>query len=150
MKYEAAYLYNGNNEFIGAVIKKVDVQQLQSVNIWSDSHEEIEDFRKTLAGLNDEDAIRRFWPNAHDPEVGELVENPEWEPLKLHSASVPDWDASNVVLDEFQGIDMENSTIVYKDAMVPDPTEAQNRYFKAQEIVARRRAQAVLTGDTPA
>jgi hypothetical protein len=47
---------------------------------------------------------------------------------------------STIVDDEFGGIDQEKSTIVFKKAMVPDPTEAQSRYFKAQEIVARRRA----------
>jgi len=142
MKYEAVYLYNNRNEFIGVAIKKVNASLLHSVNIWTQTDEEIEDFRKTLDGLNNEDVLRQFWPSAHDPEVGELVENSEWEPLELHEEEVPDWDNSTIVDDEFGGIDMEKSQMVFKKAMVPDPTEAQNRYFKAQEIVARRRALA--------
>lgn len=141
MSYEAVYLYNNRNEFLGVAIKKADAPKLQSVNIWSDAPEDIENFKRTLAGLNDENTIRRFWPDAHDPEVGELVEDPNWESLELHEEDVPDWNNSTVVDDEFGGIDQEKSTLVFKKAMVPDPTEAQNRYYKAQEIVARRRAQ---------
>jgi hypothetical protein len=140
MSYEAVYLYNNRNEFVGAAIKKSDAPKLQSVNIWSSSDEDIEDFRTTLAKLNDEQHLRQFWPDAHDPEVGNLVEDPEWEPLELHEEQVPDWEASTIVDDEFGGVDQEKSTIVFKKAWVPDPTEAQNRYYKAQEIVARRRA----------
>jgi hypothetical protein len=139
MKYEAVYLYNNRNEFLGVSIKPVGGDRLQTVNIWTET--EVDDFKKTLAGLNDEDLIRQFWPNAHDPEVGVLVENPNWEPLALHEESVPDWENSQVVDDDFGGIDMERSRISYKKALVPDPQEAQNRYFKAQEIVARKRAE---------
>lgn len=140
--YEAVYLYNNRNEFIGVAIKKSDAPKLQSVNIWSDSPEDIADFKRTLTDLNDENVLRQFWPSAHDPEVGALVEDPDWEPLELNEADVPDWDASTVIDDEFGGINMEKSTIVYKKAMVPDPTEAQNRYYKAQRIVASARALA--------
>lgn len=139
MSYEAVYLYNNRNEFVGVAIKKVDAPKLQSVNIWRQTDEEIEEFKKTLAGLNDENKLRKFWPDAHDPEVGRLVENPDWEPLELHEEDVPDWERSTIVDDEFGGIDAEQSTIVYMKAGVPDPTEAQNRYHKAQEVVARAR-----------
>lgn len=144
MQYEAVYLYTNTNQFVGVAIKKVGVEKLQSVNIWTNSPEDVEDFKKTLSDLNHEGDLRQFWPDAHDPEVGELVENPEWEPLVLHLGRVPDWDASTIVDDEFGGIDQEQSTFVYKDAMVPDPTEAQARYFKAQEIVARKRLEQHL------
>jgi hypothetical protein len=140
MKYEAVYLYDRNNQFIGAAIKKADVPKLESVNIRTQY--ETGDFKKTLDGLNNEQELRQFWPDAHDPEVGELVENPDWEPLELHEEDVPDWDNSDIVEDEFGGIDNERSTIVFKKAMVPDPTEAQRRYYKAQEIVARKRLAA--------
>lgn len=140
MQYEAVYLYNNRNEFVGVAIKKANAPQLQSVNIWSQTEEEVADFRRTLADLNNEGFLRQFWPDAHDEEVGELVNDPDWEPLELHSEEVPDWEVSTIVDDEWGGIDQEKSTIVFKQAMVPDPTEAQNRYYKAQEIVARRRA----------
>lgn len=182
MKYEAVYLYNNRAEFIGAAIKKVDADLLQSVNIWHDTEEEFEDFRKTLASLNDEDTLRKFWPDATDPEVIELVDDPEWEPLELREDQVPDWSRSTVVMVkepvwgwEFDSqigpisengvpegavvpaknpttgivewkdtdeIDHEASDIVYVTKRVPDPMEAQNRFFKAQEIVARRRSLA--------
>jgi hypothetical protein len=142
MSYEAVYLYNSSNEFLGVAIKKADAPKLQSVNVWTDSPEDIADFQATLAGLNDEQELRQFWPSAHDAEVGALVEDPEWEPLELHEEQVPDWEASTLVDDEYGGIDQEQSNIVYKPAMVPDPTEAQNRYYKAQEIVARKRLDA--------
>jgi hypothetical protein len=54
MSYEAVYLYNSKNEFQGVAIKKADVPKLHSLNIWSDSDEEVADFRKTLSDLNDE------------------------------------------------------------------------------------------------
>ena len=138
--FEAVYIYSGRNEFIGAAIKKAGVPKLESVNIWTT--EETEDFKETLSGLNDEDRLRQYWPDAHDPEVGELVENPEWEPLELHEEQVPDWDQSELVEDEFGGIDTAKSNIVYVKAWVPDPTDAQNRYYKAQETVARHRMNA--------
>jgi hypothetical protein len=140
MSYEAVYLYNNKNEFVGVAIKKADAPKLHSLNIWSSSDEEVADFRKTITGLNEENALRAFWPEAHDPEVGELVDDPNWEQLALHEEKVPDWEHSTIVDDEFGGIDQEKSTIVFKKALVPDPSEAQARYFKAQEIVARRRA----------
>lgn len=146
MQYEAVYLYNNRNEFVGVAIKKAGVPKLQSVNIWSDSSEDVEDFKRTLNGLNNETELRAHWPEAHDPEVAELVEDPEWMPLELHEEDVPDWDASTIVDDEWGGIDTEASTIVYKKEMVPDPTEAQDRYFKAQEVVARRRLDKVHSG----
>lgn len=182
MKYEAVYLYNNSNQFVGVSIKSVEGDRLQTVNIWTDSPEDVEDFKKTLAGLNDESELRQFWPDAMDPEVVELVENEEWEPLELHEERVIDWDASNIVMIKqplwgfhFNGsagpvaengvpegavepapnpttgevewkdteeIDRDASNFVYKQAMVPDPQEAQNRYFKAQEIVARKRSLA--------
>jgi hypothetical protein len=142
MQYEAVYLYTGTQEFIGVAIKKVGVNKLQSVNIWSDSPSDVEDFKSTLAGLNDEEVLRQHWPSAGDPDVVTLVENPDWWPLKLSEELVPDWENSVVVDDEFGGIDTEQSKIVYKTAMVPDPQEAQQRYFKAQETVARNRALA--------
>jgi hypothetical protein len=195
MKYEAVYLYTNTNQFVGVAIKKVGAPKLESVNIWSDSEEEVADFKRTLAGLNDEGRLRQFWPDAMDPEVVELVEDPEWEPLELHEETVIDWENSTVVavkqpvwgyefnpnigaqigVDEhgqpvFEGgaapaknpqtgevewqdtdeIDRDASTFVQKKAMVPDPQEAQDRYFKAQEIVARRRADLALASDSPA
>jgi hypothetical protein len=139
MKYEAIYLYNNKNEFLGVSILAPSKDRLQTINIWTEN--EVDDFKKTLADLNNESVLRQFWPSAHDPEVGELVENPDWEPLELHEEEVPDWDASTIVDDEFGGIDMEQSKIVTKVALVPDPTEAQARYYKAQEIIARKRAE---------
>src|SRR5687768_5434425 len=95
VQYEAVYLYDRNNQFVGAAIRKTDVLKLESVNIWT--QDETEDFKKTLSGLNDEQELRAFWPDAHDPEVGVLVEDPEWEPLELHEEDVPDWDNSTVI-----------------------------------------------------
>jgi hypothetical protein len=137
MSYEAVYLYDRNNQFVGAAIKKADVLKLESVNIWT--QEDSDDFQKTLTDLNNEQLLRAVWPDADDPQVEELVLDPDWEPLELHEEDVIDWDASNLVDDEYGGIDFANSDVVYKKAMVPDPTEAQNRYYKAQETVARRR-----------
>jgi hypothetical protein len=143
MQYQTLYLFDQNNALVGLAIGKTGVQKLQSLNYWNPKDSvEIDDFKRTLAGLNDEDTLRAFWPDADDPDVARLVEDPEWEPLELHEEDVPDWDASTVVDDEFGGIDQERSNIVFKKAQVPDPTEAQNRYFKAQETVARKRARA--------
>lgn len=186
MKYEAVYLYNNSNEFIGASIKSVEGDRLHSVNIWTNSPEDVEDFRKTLAGLNDEQWLRQYWPDAEDPAVLELVES-DWEPLELHEQKVIDWDNSQIVMvkqpvwgfwfnsnagpvitvngeevpegavepapnpdtgivewEDTQEIDNEASTFAHKMAMMPEPNEAQARFFKAQEIVARSRALAAM------
>lgn len=182
MKYEAVYLYNNSNQFVGVSIKSTEGDRLHTVNIWTDSPEDVEDFKQTLAGLNDEGQLRQFWPDAMDPEVVELVENEEWEPLELHEERVIDWDASTIVMvqqpvfgfwfnsnagpesmpgvpegrvepapnpetgivewKDTEEVDREASTFVHKQAMMPDPQEVQTRYFKAQEIVARRRSLA--------
>lgn len=171
MKYEAVYLHTREGEFVGAAIKKAGTLKLYDTNIWSESQSDVEDFRATLTRLNDENVIRQFWPEAMDPEVVELVEDPEWEKLELHNERVPNWAKSTLVYKkdsvwgyEYDGatdsvqprpgpegqpewkdsqeLDDEATTIVYENRMVPDPQEVQNRYFKAQETVARRRALA--------
>lgn len=188
MKYEAVYLHNRAGEFVGVAIHKVGTQKLHDTNIWTESQSNVEEFRATLERLNDENVLRQFWPNAMDPEVVELVENPDWEPLTLKKEAVIDYDASTIVFikqprwgwefdsnagaqigfdDEkaepiYEGavvpkanpdtgevewydteeVDTDASRFVRKFANAPDPIEVQNRYFKAQETVARARALA--------
>lgn len=174
MSYEAVYLYNNRNEFLGVAIKKTDAPKLHSVNVWGDSPEDVADFKKTLASLNDEQDLRQFWPAANDAEVADLVADEAWEPLELHEEQVPDWENSTLVYrrDSVYGydydgqtdtltprpnpstgqpewretdeLDGERSNILMKKALVPDPMEAQARFFKAQEVVARRRLAATV------
>jgi hypothetical protein len=84
--------------------------------------------------------MRQYWPDASDPDVRTLVDDQDWEPLMLTEEDVVDGDRSTLVDDEYGGIDWEKSNLVYKRAMVPDPTEVQQRVFKAMELVARQRA----------
>jgi hypothetical protein len=175
MKYEAVYLYTSEGLFIGVSIRKADTLKLHDTNIWTQSSKDIEDFKQTLARLNDEDTLRHYWPDAFDKEVTDLVEDPTWEPLELHEESVPNWAESTLVYKKVSafGYDYDSTTdsvqpkpnpetgrvewrqsdeidddatiIIYEQKKVPDPQEVQNRFFKAQEIVARRRAAAFAT-----
>lgn len=143
MQYQPVFVYDQANQLLGMGIAKIGVPKLQSVNLWANTPEDIEDFKRTLSKLNGEATLKAFWPEADDQHVAELVKDPEWEPIQNWSEEdVPDWENSLVVLDEFESIDPDESTIVYKRAMVPDATEVQQRYYKAQETVARRRAEA--------
>jgi hypothetical protein len=136
--YEIVSTYGLDGSFRGYAIHKEGTMKLHSINLWAE-HEHV-DLTDTLNRLNNEGTMRQYWPDASDPDVRTLVDDQDWEPLMLTEEDVVDGDRSTLVDDEYGGIDWEKSNLVYKRAMVPDPTEVQQRVFKAMELVARQRA----------
>lgn len=165
LEFEIVSLYSLDGQFRGYTIKKINSPHLQSTNIWSDSAEEEDDIGDTVRRLNEKTLITQYWPTPNDLEVANLTKDPDWEPLEMMEAEQIDLEKSILVhprvpaLDEngfpiLDGsnnfvlgdqvdenvIDWDNSKIVYKKGLAPDPTAAQQRLFKAMEIVARKRA----------
>jgi hypothetical protein len=149
MPYEAVGVYNLDGEFLGYSVKNQAVDKLHNNNLWTESPEDVADLKAQLARLNDQTAVLAYWPDVRDPEVQALLDDANFEPLTLSPVEVVDEENSiHVWLEEpsdenpYGRIDQDASTIVYKDVMAPAPTDVARRWKKAQEIVARRRADA--------
>lgn len=149
MSFEAVQVHDLDGKFLGYAIKKEGAVLLHSLNIWTESPEEIQDLQEQLSRLNDQRAVLAFWPDVRDPEVQELLDDKSWEPLPLSPQQIVDEDKSIFAWIEppseenpYGRMDEENSIIVHKTVMVPAPTDVQQRVKKACELVARRRAAA--------
>jgi hypothetical protein len=150
MSYSAVSIYDLDGNFLGYSIKQTGVDKLLNNNLWSERPEDVEDLKAQLARLNDAVDIRAYWPDVRDPEVQELVNNPDWEPLVLSPVEVMDeensiqiWEQEpNLETGEPGILDRDASIIVFKNVMAPAPAHVQARIKKACEIVARRRANA--------
>lgn len=160
--YSVVFIYDQTGRALGYGIKKPKVNQLHSINIWE--AEEIPTLRMTIDMLNEQAVLSAHYPDADDPEVLELVEDPQWEPLALKEDRVIDMDKSvllyarkpmvdddgfpvfigdEIMLSDeidYDQPDTENSLIVHKTVVAPDPTEVQQRIYKAMNLVARKRA----------
>jgi hypothetical protein len=146
MSYIAVSIYDLDGSFLGYGIKQEGVDKLLNNNLWTESPEDVSDLKAQLSRLNEAVDIRAYWPNVRDPEVQELVNNPNWEPLEYSPVEVVDEENSIQIWEkepdnEQPGIlDHEASVIVYKHVMAPAPAHVQARIKKACETVARRRA----------
>lgn len=167
MEYRILCAYDLDGVFAGYAIEKVGTKHLESVNLWTE--DEKDDLRAAVQRLNEESIIKANWPRVDDPAVQMLLADETWEPLNLQPTQVVDENASDIVYqrailldadgfpvineatgefelgDEYiNDIDYENSRLVYKVEMLPDPREVQGRIFKAQEVIARRRVGATV------
>jgi hypothetical protein len=149
MAFEAVVVYNMDGDFLGYGIKKPDTLQLQSVNIWAEDPEQITDLQAQLGRLNQAVDIRSFWPDVRDPEVVNILSDPNWMPIETSPMEVVDEDNSNFVWIEepndenpYGKMDEDASTLAYKLVQVPSPAHVQQRVKSACELVARRRAEA--------
>jgi hypothetical protein len=146
MTYEAVTVYNLDGDFLGYGIKKPEVIQLQSVNVWNESPEEIEDLNKQLNRLTQASDILEFWPDVRDPAVVALLDDPNFMPLKTSPVSVVDEGESHFVWFEepsdenpFGKMNEEASQLVYTFVEAPAPVDVQARVKAACEQVARAR-----------
>jgi hypothetical protein len=130
MTYEAVTVYNLDGDFLGYGIKKPEVIQLQSVNVWNESPEEIEDLNKQLIRLNQASDILEFWPDVRDPAVVSVVDEGESHFVWFEEPS-----------DEnpFGKMNEEASQLVYTFVEAPAPVDVQARVKAACEQVARAR-----------
>lgn len=142
-RHVAVFELEGN--FLGYAIQEASALKLQSTNLYSE--DEGEELANRLRELNESQAVISVWPDARDPEVQALVNDPEFEPIEYVDDEVVDDENSYIVyLKDAAGedtleIDPEASVIKYRTTKVPKYTSAFfERTKKACEVVARRRA----------
>jgi hypothetical protein len=146
MAYQAVSIYTLDGAFLGYGLKQDGVDKLHNNNLWTDSAEDVEDLKAQLGRLNDAVDIRAYWPDVRDEEVQAILNDPEFEPLKLSAVEVVDEENSLFIWIEEPSdtspgqMDPDASIIAYKFVDAPAPTDVQARIKKACEIVARRRA----------
>jgi hypothetical protein len=147
MNFKTVFVYDSESNFLGFSILKEGAQKLHTANLWQDTPEEVKDLKLQLDRLNDDYDVRNYWPDVREPEVQALLNDPTFEPLKLHPVEVVDDEKSVYVWIEepndenpYGKADPELSVIVYKNEYAPAPVEVQARVKKACEIVARNRA----------
>jgi hypothetical protein len=145
MAYRHVAVFELSGDFIGYAVMEQNALKLQSTNLYAE--EEGEDLAKRIAGLNDSQAVTSAWPDARDPEVQALVDDPSFEPIEMSEEEVVDNENSYIVyLKDAEGedtfeVDQEASVLKYKIAKVPvRPSDVMNRTKQACEVVARRRA----------
>lgn len=152
--YRAVFIYDEDVKFIGQTIKGDDKQKLQTTNIYVEGEEN--ELLGAINHLNENENLTRFWPNARDPLVIRLLEDPDFEPVEMGPVEVVDEDKSNYVyqlkpeIDTFgmptgemiEGdLDRMASTIIMKTIMAPvRPSDVMARTKKAQQIVAAKRS----------
>jgi hypothetical protein len=147
MSFQTVYVYDADGTFLGLSIYKPGAQKLHTANLWQNTPEDTADLARQLERLNDDVDVRAFWPDVRDEDVQALLNDPEFEKLKLSPVEVVDEDKSVFVWIEepsdenpYGKADPELSVIVYKNEMAPAPVDVQARVKKACEVVARRRA----------
>jgi hypothetical protein len=147
MSFQTVYVYDADGTFLGLSIYKPGAQKLHTANLWQNNPEDTADLARQLERLNDDVDVRAFWPDVRDEDVQALLNDPEFEKLKLSPVEVVDEDKSVFVWIEepsdenpYGKADPELSVIVYKNEMAPAPVDVQARVKKACEVVARRRA----------
>lgn len=143
--YRHVAVFELDGTFIGYTIKEANNRTLQSTHLYSE--EEGEDLTKRIAELNESQTVLAAWPDARDPEVQALVNNPSFEPIEMTEEEVIDEDNGYIVYlknaegEETFEIDQEASVLKHKIAKVPvRPSDAMARTKKACEVVARRRS----------
>lgn len=150
MSYKVVYVYDGDGTYIGATIHREGSQKLHTANLWTESAEDVADLKDQLDRLRDDLDVRSFWPDVRDPEVVALLDNPEWEKLKLSPIEVVDEERSTFIwLEEPSDenphgrADSDRTILVYKTEYAPAPVDVQARVKKACETVARQRANQI-------
>lgn len=162
MHYETVKVFdNDGKNFIGYAIRKSGLLKLESVNLYDAA--EFEDISNQVASLNEATALRQFWPSLSDPEVENLLADPDFESVEYEEVETidlskselkyiweeePIYDVSGYLVREGlpkQGtdgapvIDYRLSNIVTTVSSVPKQTDVRGRIDAACEIVARKR-----------
>lgn len=146
--YKTVLVYDEEGNFLGRGIKKDGADRLQSINLYTDA--EGDQLNEALGRLNESVQLHETWPDAHDPEVRNLLLKEDFFPVEMSEQEVIDEDNSYLVYkkatltagepDEPE-LDAEQSVVKYKKIMAPTrPSDVMERTKKAQEIIARQRA----------
>ncbi len=146
--YRHVAVFELDGTFLGYTIMGQGANKLQTTNIYSEA--EGTELAEQLVRLNGAQQITAHWPDARDPEVHALVQDPAFEPVEMVVEDVIDEDNSYIKFipetdaegKEVPGtrIDLEASVLRYKKESVPkEPALYLARTKKAQQIVAERR-----------
>jgi hypothetical protein len=143
--YRHLAVFEMDGTFVGYVVKEANNRTLQSTHLYSE--EEGEDLAKRIAELNESQNVLAAWPDARDPDVQCLVDDPAFEPIEMANEEVVDEENSYIVYlkdadgeDTFE-IDRDASVLKYKVIAVPvRSSDVMKRTKTACEVVARRRA----------
>jgi hypothetical protein len=171
MAYGEVAIYSLAGDFLGYTIKSdaIDpgtgqpVKKLQTTNLYLEGEED--KLKEQLERLNQDVDLRLHWPNPKDPEVMQLLNDPDFIPLEYELREVVDdetsyyvWKLEPEVSEEtgqyvidpttgqphmIQGTELDemSSVVRYKQAYVPKrPTDVMWRIKLACEKVARQRA----------
>lgn len=137
----------------GYVVRKIDSERLDSINIWTD----LEEVRDYVTDANNRAMLTQFWPDPADPDVTALVNDPDFAPLEFKEEEViADYEelgrlveAGEVRLeyDETTGehkINPEDAAKVptVKDKVLVDQSQPIQRFHQACESVAWDRLEA--------
>lgn len=153
--YQAVAIYDlQKGDFIGYTIKEQNAQKLQTTNLYTES--ESADLETQLSRLNDSSAVLAAWPDARDPDVVKVLEDPNFMPIEMIEDDMVDEENSYYVYTQVPEIDESGaptgrttegeidktaSVIVTKRMKVPArPSDVMERTKAACEVVARRRA----------
>jgi hypothetical protein len=143
--YSHVAVFELDGTFLGYAVKEANNRTLQSTHLYAE--DEGEDLAKRIAELNESQTVLAAWPDARDPDVQALVNDPSFQPIEMSDEEVVDTDNSYIVyLKDAEGedtfeIDREASVLQYKIAQVPvRPSDVMARTKKACEVVARRRS----------
>lgn len=145
--YGHVAVFELDGTFVGYAVKEENNRTLQSTHLYRE--DEGEALAKRVAELNESQRVLGTWPDARDPDVVALVNNPNFEPIEYVENEVIDMDKSYLVyLKDADGedtleVDPEASVVVYRTAKVPArPSDYFERTKKACETVARQRLQS--------
>ena len=137
----------------GYVIAKVGTEKLEDTNLWPDLGEA----RDHVTEANTLALLRQYWPNPNEPEVQELVNDPNFEPLVYEEVEdIADYQELaeqvergevRLELNEETGnhwINPEDRPKVrtVKKTELKDPSQPMQRFHAACEAVAHDRLEA--------
>lgn len=156
MEYQAAMVYDGDGQFLGYTLHRIETNTLRSTHLYSD--DEVEQLQNDLGRLNHGADMTRHWPTNDDPDFVALIADETFMPIEYTEEEVVDDEAVQAMLDSGELIperDMHTDPVsgniewLRPDkipmvmAKVPvDPAAPAARLRKARETIALRRMKA--------
>jgi hypothetical protein len=137
----------------GYVVARIGTEKLEDTNLWP----ELNEARDHVTEANNLALLRQFWPNPNEPEVQDLINDPDFSPLKYHEVEeIADYDELSdlvasgdvqLVLDEETGEhsihpDDRHKVRTEKRTELIDPSQPMQRFHEACEAVATDRLEA--------
>lgn len=139
---------------LGYVVLKEGTEKLADTNLWTE--EQSDELREHVADLNRRIELKNHWPESRDPELLALIDDPDFEPLVYGEIEVVDEEETQRLVDtgvitpvkdyttgSYVVADSDQHLIpMRKERTLIDPSQPMERYRKAAEAIATKRAQA--------